>query len=181
MFAVCPPPFAWGRPSCYPRGHPPPGAQISQVLATQAAAGPQALWVPRGRASPPRCMTHRLRLFLSPSSLGPFPPSCSRGQSCLEEASPDGEECDLLGICPQGAVQAIPGLGLDSIWPPPVCVQLHLEAWTTAVPALWGPVPRHRLGPGRRVVRLCAPGKPRFPRDFTWNTWILRRKQASTH
>lgn len=35
---------------------------------------------------------------------GTFSPSCLRGQSCLEEASPHGEECNLPGICPQGVV-----------------------------------------------------------------------------
>lgn len=35
---------------------------------------------------------------------GTFSPSCLRGQSCLEETPPDGEECNLPGICLQGGV-----------------------------------------------------------------------------
>lgn len=85
-------PLVWAGKSSCPRGHPPPGAQSSQSLATQVAAVPWALWVPRARASPPQT-----RDSLSGYSR-PLPPRdlfLFERQSCLEEAASNGEECNL--------------------------------------------------------------------------------------
>lgn len=106
---------ASSRPGALPQGPRPlrPG---------QVAAGPQALCVPRDGSSPPLARDSPSEAIPVHFLPGTFSPSCWRGQTCLEEASPDGEECDLPGICPQGPGSAVPGLGLYCSWPrSPAC------------------------------------------------------------
>lgn len=105
-----------GKSSC-PRGHPPPGAQTSRSLATQVAAVPWALWVPRARASPPQTgdSLSGCSCPLPPRDLFPF---LFERQSCLEEAASDGEEYDLEQV-PEGCLsRPRPGLSPTGLCAP---------------------------------------------------------------
>lgn len=104
VFTVCPPPLAWGRWSSCPCGHPPPGPRSLRSQPCRWLQVPRRCGYPGAeRLLPPACDSPSEAIPV-PFLPGTFSPSCLRGQSCLEEASPDGEECDLPGICPQGAV-----------------------------------------------------------------------------
>lgn len=96
----------------------------------------------------PLRVTHRLRLFLSPSSLGPFPLPVPEGRAAWRKFPQMGRNVTSPEYVPRGLSKLSQALALTPSGLRLPCMWLHLEAWTTAVPALGGPTPRHRLGQG---------------------------------